>query len=592
MCTVSYVPTTDGFCLTSNRDEKVSRKSAVSPKILKKKGYSLLFPKDAEKNGTWIAAKNTGAFAVLLNGAFTTHAKKACHTKSRGIVLLELVMKAYPYYEFKKANLEQTEPFTLILFTAGNLYECRWDGAKKHVLRLDPAKPYIWSSATLYSKKAASIRSTWFNHWYRSNTEEKTAIKVLAFHKFDGDEDLENGLIINRENKIRTVSITQIHVSSNNVKMTYNDLCDDSLYVEEMTFKNAPRKEISAGRLALKSLLIRLFHWEYWPMNIVYAPVMLYWFWLSLKSKSLFFFSTSNPLIKNGGFTLESKADIYNLIPAEYYPKTLRFSANATSIQVTNALIGNNLSYPVIAKPDIGARGIQVQLLKNHADLSDYLHKTQVDFLIQERIPYKNEIGIFYYRIPGEKTGHISGIVGKKFLAVKGNGKSTIRELILAEPRHLLQFKKLKATFGNLLNEVLPDQEKLVLVPYGSHSRGSEFIDLSHHISNKLSHTIDMICQEIPEFYFGRLDVMYNTWEELCEGKNFAIVELNGAGSEPTHIYDPKHSIFFAWKEIMKHWQILYKISKLNKQKGLSYMTYKQGIQMLRENAKYFKTVA
>jgi hypothetical protein len=101
------------------------------------------------------------------------------------------------------------------------------------------------------------------------------------------------------------------------------------------------------------------------------------------------------------------------------------------------------------------------------------------------------------------------------------------------------------------------------------------------------------MCQQVPEFYFGRLDVMYNNWDELSRGENLAIIELNGASSEPTHIYDTKHSIFIAWREIIRHWKLLYRVSKLNKQqKSISYMTYKQGITMLKNNTEYLKLVA
>ena len=84
------------------------------------------------------------------------------------------------------------------------------------------------------------------------------------------------------------------------------------------------------------------------------------------------------------------------------------------------------------------------------------------------------------------------------------------------------------------------------MVPYGNHSRGSKFIDLSNLIDEQLSSTINLICLSIPDFYYGRLDIKFKDWEDLKNGKNFSIIEVNGAGSEPTHIYDPKHSIFYA----------------------------------------------
>jgi hypothetical protein len=131
-----------------------------------------------------------------------------------------------------------------------------------------------------------------------------------------------------------------------------------------------------------------------------------------------------------------------------------------------------------------------------------------------------------------------------------------------------------------------------LLVPYGNHARGAKFIDAHYMINRTLTDAIDNICKQIPGFYYGRLDIRFNTWSDLSKGKNFSIIELNGAGSEPTHIYDPTHSIFFAWREIIRHWKILNQISKLNhKFHSLPYMKFGSGIQMLRENTKHFKLV-
>ena len=114
--------------------------------------------------------------------------------------------------------------------------------------------------------------------------------------------------------------------------------------------------------------------------------------------------------------------------------------------------------------------------------------------------------------------------------------------------------------------------------PYGNHARGAKFIDVSHWVTTELSEAIDEMCVQISGFYFGRLDVMYYTFEALERGINFSVVELNGAASEPTHIYDPKHSIWFAWKELARHITYMYEISVENHKKGFPYLGYKEGI--------------
>lgn len=111
------------------------------------------------------------------------------------------------------------------------------------------------------------------------------------------------------------------------------------------------------------------------------------------------------------------------------------------------------------------------------------------------------------------------------------------------------------------LREVPAAGEVKELVPYGNHARCAKFIDNTDMIDDSLTKTMDAVCKQIDGFHYGRLDVRFNSWEELKRGQQFSIIELNGAGSEPTHIYDPKHSLFFAWKEIIRHWIILWKIS-------------------------------
>jgi hypothetical protein len=334
-------------------------------------------------------------------------------------------------------------------------------------------------------------------------------------------------------------------------------------------------------------LFIRLFHWEYWPFHAVYALVYPYWLWLCLKARSLFFFSTSNPAIKNGGFLMESKKEIYDLMPSYLYPKTVLVKAG-TPAEHIHILLDSGLNFPLIAKPDIGLRGLAVTKLNNIQELITYVRTSKVDFLIQQFIPYELEAGIFYYRFPDESNGHISGIVLKEFLTVTGDGLSSIMTLLKQNKRYILQLNTLKSIYKDQLNHVLKEGEKRILAHYGNHSRGAKFIDVSWRIDQPLTQVIDRACKEIPGFYYGRLDVRFNSWEELKTGAHFSIIEINGAGSEPTHIYDPRHSIIFAWKEIMRHWNILYKISRQNR-KNQAYMDFRSGVNMFRQNSVHLK---
>jgi len=287
---------------------------------------------------------------------------------------------------------------------------------------------------------------------------------------------------------------------------------------------------------------------------------------------------------------MESKKEIYDLVPGEFYPPTLFFRTSTAAEEVLKQVKQRSLKFPMVGKPDIGMKGMMVKKLENENDLLVYAAGSKVDFLIQEFIPYENEVGIFYYHYPNEEKGNISGIVKKEFLSVTGDGVSTVEQLLLKNKRYILQLPILRKTGADKMNMVLQKNEELVLVPYGNHVRGAKFIDDSHLIDEELVNSIDAVCKKVRGFYYGRLDIRYNTWEELKQGKNFSIIELNGAGSEPTHIYDPKHSIFWAWKEIIKHLNILYRISKLNHQiQKTPYLTTRMGLDMFKQNSAYLK---
>src|SRR5258708_34374610 len=112
-----------------------------------------------------------------------------------------------------------------------------------------------------------------------------------------------------------------------------------------------------------------------------------------------------------------------------------------------------------------------------------------------------------------------------------------MEELLKKDKRFVLQLPFLKKSYDKKLETILLKDEEYLLVPYGNHARGAKFIDISNLIDKQLTDTMDGVCKEIPYFYFGRMDIKYNTWEELKEGKNFSIIEVNDAGSETTHIY-------------------------------------------------------
>jgi hypothetical protein len=337
----------------------------------------------------------------------------------------------------------------------------------------------------------------------------------------------------------------------------------------------------------MKLAFHKLTHWEYWPFELLYFPVFFLWAYYALRARSLFFFNAVNPSMKNGGFFMVSKAEIYQLIPPQYYPKTNLVSPNMSVAEVLDLVQKQAYTFPIIAKPDMGLRGSAVQIIADEAALQHYHNKAQFDYLLQALIPYANEVGIFYVRYPHESQGRITGIVAKEFLQITGDGTSTREQLLQKDPRAAMQLPALRKEQGNNLQTVLPLGEVEKVVPYGNHIRGTKFIDASQLITPELTAVIENLCSKIDGFYYGRLDVMYHSIEDLAQGKNFSVVELNGAMSEPTHMYDPSHSIWFAWRELFRHITYLFKISQANHALGHPYLPHKVGMQQYRLHQKH-----
>jgi hypothetical protein len=239
MCTVTYIPLQDKIFITHNRDEKMARGKAIHPKEYRVNGYRLLFPRDSHAGGTWIALNENGTAAVLLNGGFEKHIHQPPYRKSRGLCFLDIICSDDLYFSFNRVDLANIEPFTIILWNHGDLYECRWDGNHKHTLKLDPNQSYSWSSVTLYDNAVRAKRSDWFNNW-RSLNPAPALEAIMHFHLFGGEGDAHNDLCMNRNGVMLTVSITAMEIKTGSARMKYTDLQDNSSSVQQWLFTKAP----------------------------------------------------------------------------------------------------------------------------------------------------------------------------------------------------------------------------------------------------------------------------------------------------------------------------------------------------------------
>jgi hypothetical protein len=282
----------------------------------------------------------------------------------------------------------------------------------------------------------------------------------------------------------------------------------------------------------------------------------------------------------------ESKFEVLNLVPNEVKPKTVLIKLPSSREAILEAMKKNGLAFPVIFKPDLGERGWMVKRIHKEDEMNQYLSEIKIDFIVQELVDLPLEFGVYYVRFPNEENGFVNSITAKEFLHIEGDGKKTMHQLILEKDRARLQWETLKEVYKDRLEEVLIAGSRLELVSIGNHCLGTTFLNGNHLITEKLSSSFDAISKQVDGFYFGRYDLRCATLQDLENG-NVKIVELNGCGAEPAHIYHPGSSLWTAIGVLIMHWKNMHRISVENHKRGAPYLSLKEG----RKIYKKFKAI-
>ena len=229
MCTVSFVPTGDRIIITSNRDEKTLRPGALEPRHYQMGHKKVFFPKDPQAGGTWYAVDEYCNVLVLLNGAEEKHTLKQAYRKSRGLIVLDLMSAPSPLHAWYHIDLSGIEPFTIVLYENQLLYQLRWNEVAKDTVVLDSSQSYIWSSSTLYPKDVRAQRAQWFASFLMSEPQPSEEA-MFHFHRYTEEEDTQHGLVINRNDVLKTLSITQTVIEKNKATIHYADLLADKTF--------------------------------------------------------------------------------------------------------------------------------------------------------------------------------------------------------------------------------------------------------------------------------------------------------------------------------------------------------------------------
>jgi len=320
--------------------------------------------------------------------------------------------------------------------------------------------------------------------------------------------------------------------------------------------------------------------YEFWPPRLFYIPICIQWILLSIRYGSATLPSVANPLFPLGGLVGESKEMILSQVGGNSAGLVARFAAftrgrngadaKSDGEKAETMMREKDIVYPAVAKPDIGCRGVGVQIVRGTDELLAYLQNFPLGgrVLLQELVPYEGEAGVFYVRPPNEAHGIIFSLTLKYFPYVQGDGQSSLRELIERDRRAGLIKHVYLERHQKQLDTIIPADQNFRLAFTGSHSRGTIFRNGNGYITDEMVATFDRISRQIPEFYFGRFDVRFPDYKEFQKGRCFKIVEINGAGGEATHIWDRKTPILAAYRTLMKQFSYLFKIGAHNRRRG------------------------
>lgn len=321
--------------------------------------------------------------------------------------------------------------------------------------------------------------------------------------------------------------------------------------------------------------------YEVLPAWVFYTPVALYWLWLALRYRSLTLPTAANPTFEAGGLVGESKEQVTSQVAPEAQSWFAPFVAIRRSRSPAGAILdveralsamhARGLSFPVVAKPDRGHQGYGVQPVRSKQELIEYMNNFPEGetLLLQRLVPLQGEAGVFYVRRPGERFGQIFSLNLSEPVEVVGDGKTSLRGLILRNPslsrRRDIHFSEQRER----LDWIASDGERVTLAFARSHRLGARLVDGRHCVTPSLLARFDTIADGIAGFHFGRFEVRFQHIDDFKRGDAFQIVEINGAGAEANHIWDSKTSMWQAYKTLFAQYRLAFQIGDMNRRRGV-----------------------
>ena len=280
-------------------------------------------------------------------------------------------------------------------------------------------------------------------------------------------------------------------------------------------------------------------HWEFWPGWLFYPPVVIYYLWLALKYRGAMLPTAANPGIFSGGMVGESKmATLRDLMrTSPEFTAEAELLAGATPDERLDSLreicARRNIPYPFILKPDLGQRGAGIKLIRHEAQAAAYLRQTDAALLVQRFAAGPHEAGIFYYRFPGEPRGHDLFHHRKDFSRRHRRRASHGRGTGLARSARPLSGREISAPARRAAaTKCCPPAKSSRWSRRATTRKAASFATAKRLDTPALAARMDEISRKLNGFFIGRYDLRFASEADLRAGRNFQIIELNGAAAE------------------------------------------------------------
>lgn len=318
----------------------------------------------------------------------------------------------------------------------------------------------------------------------------------------------------------------------------------------------------------------RIGRFERLPKWLNLVPMVVQWCWLGMLYRSLTLPSALNTGVTAGGLVGEGKSEYFRAMGTVAKAATAPF-ISCTKLPGCDAgslaarLREAGLDYPVVAKPEIGWCGFGVRRIDDEAGLADYLAHFPAgeDFILQRYLDEPGEAGLFYVREPGQLRGELAAILLRSYPSVVGNGADDVGTLA----RHDLRARRGMHDAHHAWSldpGYVPASGEVVRVATVASTRvGGGYEDGTRLRTKALDARLDEIARDMGDFHVGRFDVRYATPTALAAG-DFTIMEVNGAGSEAVHAWDPRYGIADVYRIVFAKQRMLFRLGAMARARG------------------------